>query len=157
MITIGRQADYAARTVLYLAGLDEGTRVTASEIAGKRLIPPAFIRRIVSRLSAAGILDTVRGNKGGVSLAKKSSEISLREVIEAIEGPIVLNTCLTEEKACPLTDLCPVQAVWYSATQNLADYLDDVRFDGLAARIEGGRSERKRKTAPEAGKRRTGS
>lgn len=144
MIVIGRQTDYAARIVLHLASLEEGTRVTAREIAASRLIPPAFIRRIVSRLSARGILITVRGNKGGVTLARPPSRVSLREVIEAMEGPIAMNSCLTQAGACPLAELCPVQASWAGATQHLAQYLDGVRFDALAAGIRNQRGGGKR-------------
>jgi Rrf2 family protein len=139
LIGIGKQADYAARIVLHLSTLEEGARVTAGEIAGKRLIPPAFIRRIVSRLSAAGLLTTVRGNRGGVMLARPPAEISLREVIEAMEGTIALNSCLVEGGECPLADLCPVQSSWYAATKNLSDYLHTIRFDALAAGIPAGR------------------
>jgi Rrf2 family protein len=156
MIAIGRQTDYAARIVLHLASLEEGARVTAQEIAASRLIPPAFIRRIVSRLSAAGILITVRGNKGGVTLARPPSLVSLREVIEAMEGPIAMNSCLTQAGACPLAELCPVQSSWAGATRHLSQYLDEVRFDALAASIRSQRGGEKhgptRNTRMPAGK-----
>ena len=73
MFTIGRHTDYAARIVLHLACLEPGARVTAREIAVRRLIPPAFIRRIISRLSAAGLLTTTRGSGGGIALAREAS------------------------------------------------------------------------------------
>jgi Rrf2 family protein len=150
LIGIGKQTDYAARIILHLACLEEGARVTAADIAAKRLIPPAFIRRIVSRLSAAGLLTTVRGNQGGVMLARPAAAITLLEVIEAMEGTIALNSCLVEGSECPLADLCPVQSSWYAATKNLSAFLDNVRFDALAAAIPAGRKGVVRKGRGEA-------
>ena len=84
---ITRQADYAVRAVLYLAGLNNGRRAPTSEIAREQRIPPSFLAKIVSQLSVAGVVQTSRGARGGVSLARPSRDISLLEVIEAIDGP----------------------------------------------------------------------
>jgi Rrf2 family protein len=160
LITFLRQTDYAARVVLHLAALPEGARVTASEIAGKRLIPPAFVRRIVGRLAAAGILQAVRGLGGGISLARPSSEISLLDVVEAMEGPILLNSCLNEAVECPLAEACPVQSAWRGASQSLASHLDSIRFDALAAKlapsfsVSQGKGKTSKKAAPRSGRRR---
>jgi Rrf2 family protein len=135
VFSLGRQTDYAARIVLHLSCLEPGARVTAAQIAEMRLIPAAFIKRIVSRLSAVGIVATVRGSKGGLALARKASEISLLEVVEAFEGPLSLNACVQNPGECPLSETCPVQRSWVGATANLSDYLKGVRFDALAARL----------------------
>jgi Rrf2 family protein len=137
MFTIGRHTDYAARIVLHLSGLESGVRVTAREIAAKRLIPPAFIRRIVSRLSAAGILTTTRGSGGGIALAREASQISLRDVVEAFEGPLSLNGCVAEPGDCPLAVDCPVQGAWVKATRHLSNDLSEVKFGDLVMGIEG--------------------
>jgi Rrf2 family protein len=133
MVGIGRQTDYAARIVLHLASLESGARVTAGEIARKRLIPPALIRRIVSRLSAAGILKTARGCGGGIALARSSGKVTLRDVVEAMEGQVALNGCVVEPGDCPLSDLCPVQRAWGRASRELARSLARIRFSDLAA------------------------
>lgn len=133
MIGIGKQTDYAARIVLHLASLEPGARVTAGEIARKRLIPPALIRRIVSRLSSAGILKTARGSGGGIALARPARKVSLREVVEAMEGEVALNGCVVKPGDCPLSDLCPVQRAWCRASRRLASALGRIRFSDLAA------------------------
>ncbi len=138
MIGIGRQTDYAARIVLHLATLEEGARVTAREIAAKRLLPPAFVRRIISKLAEAGILSTVRGSGGGVTLARPAREISLLDVVKAMEGGLVLNACVDEPKSCPLSAACPVNKAWCKATDTLAATLAKVRFDQLANDLEAG-------------------
>ncbi len=85
---ITRQADYAVRAVLYLAQLGQDRRASTSQIAQEQQIPPSFLAKIVSQLSVAGLLQTSRGARGGVSLARTPDQISLLEVVEAIDGPI---------------------------------------------------------------------
>jgi Rrf2 family transcriptional regulator, iron-sulfur cluster assembly transcription factor len=134
LLSVGKDTDYAARVVLHLACLDADARVTAREIAANRLIPTAFIRRIVSRLAAAGILKTARGSGGGISLAREPSKISLREVVEAFEDTLSLNRCVGSPDSCPHADGCPVQGAWVDATRRLSRFLAKVNFEDLAAR-----------------------
>ncbi|MGB2896855.1 MAG: Rrf2 family transcriptional regulator [Anaerolineales bacterium] len=128
---ITRQADYAVRAVLYLAGLDNGRRAPTSEIARNQHIPPSFLAKIVSQLSVAGVVQTSRGARGGVSLARKSDEISLLEVVEAIDGPIMLNECVLNGNACVFGDDCPVQDVWCNAQDTLVQKLRGTSFATL--------------------------
>ncbi len=136
MIGIGRHTDYAARIVLHLATLEAGARITAADIAAKRLLPPAFVRRIVGKLAEAGILRTTRGARGGVTLARPAREISLLDVVKAMEGGLVLNACVDTPSACPLAVACPVNKAWCEATDTLAASLAKVRFDRLAGSLE---------------------
>jgi Rrf2 family protein len=128
---ITRQADYAVRAVLYLSGLDNGRRAPTSEIALKQHIPPSFLAKIVSQLSIAGIVQTSRGARGGVSLARAADEISLLEVVEAIDGPIMLNECVFDANACVFGNNCPVQDVWCNAQENLVKTLSGTTFATL--------------------------
>jgi Rrf2 family protein len=152
VLGIGRQTDYAARVVLHLAALGEGAQVQVAEIAARRLLPPAFVRRIVARLAAAGILRTSRGARGGVQLARPAAAISLLDVVLAIEGRIVLNRCVDTPQACPLAAACPVQCAWTDATRALEERLEAVRFSDLAAGLARGAGEgRRRARRPEKG------
>ena len=134
MLGISRQTDYAARVVLHLACLAPGAKVPIADIAKHRMLPLDFVRRIVGDLVKAGILATSRGSGGGVSLARPAEEISLGEVVHAMEGGIALNHCVSDRRVCPLAAGCPVQSVWVDATQVLDDYLTTVRFSALAQR-----------------------
>ena len=136
MLGISRQTDYAARVVLHLACLAPGAKIPIADIAKHRLLPLDFVRRIVGDLVKAGILMTSRGSGGGVSLARPAADISLGEVVHAMEGGIALNHCVSDRRVCPLAAQCPVQSVWVDATQVLDDYLTSVRFDALAQRSE---------------------
>lgn len=128
---ITRQADYAVRAVQYLAGLSNGRRAPTSEIARKQHIPPSFLAKIVSQLSVAGVVQTSRGARGGVSLARPSEEISLLEVVEAIDGPIALNECVLDPKACVFGDSCTVHEVWCKAQAELVEKLRATNFGTL--------------------------
>ncbi len=134
MLGISRQTDYAARVVLHLACLAPGAKVPIADIAKHRMLPLDFVRRIVGDLVKAGILATSRGSGGGVSLARPAEEISLGEVVRAMEGGIALNHCVSDRRVCPLAAGCPVQSVWVDATLVLDDYLATVRFSALAQR-----------------------
>lgn len=136
MIGIGRHTDYAARVVLHLSTLEEGARITAAEIAAKRLLPPAFLRRIIGKLADAEIVRTTRGAGGGVTLARAAHEISLLDVVKAMEGGLVLNGCVDTPVACPLSISCPVSKAWCDVTDTLAASLEEVRFDRLADSLE---------------------
>ncbi len=126
---ITRQADYAVRAVLYLAQLGSEQRAATSQIAQEQQIPPSFLAKIVSQLSVAGLLQTSRGARGGVSLARSPMEISLLEVVEAIDGPIMLNECAGSNGICTFGDVCPMRSVWCEAQAELVERLKHTTFD----------------------------
>jgi Rrf2 family protein len=129
---ITRQADYAVRAVHYLASLDNGTRAPTMKIAEEQQIPPSFLAKIVSQLSVAGVVQTSRGARGGVSLARPSEKISLLEVIEAIDGPITLNECVPDPSVCPFGDECPVHEIWCESQKDLVEKLASANFAKLS-------------------------
>jgi Rrf2 family protein len=125
---ITRQADYAVRAVLYLARLGTTERAATSIIAEEQRIPPSFLAKIISQLSIAGLLHTSRGARGGVTLAREPKEISLLEVIEAIDGPIQLNECVGEDALCSFDEDCPLKPVWSEAQTELVKRLHGTNF-----------------------------
>jgi len=129
---ITRQADYAVRAVLYLARNGE-ERVATSMIAGEQRIPPSFLAKIISQLSIAGLLHTSRGAHGGVMLARDSKDITLLEVVEAIDGPIQLNECVDNEGTCTFSSGCPMRPVWCEAQEELVGRLKNTNFANLLA------------------------
>jgi Rrf2 family protein len=125
---ITRQADYAVRAVLYLSRLNENERAATSTVAQEQKIPPSFLAKIISQLSIAGLLHTSRGARGGVMLAREPKDISLLEVVEAIDGPIQLNECVGETGVCSFEDSCPLRPVWCDAQEELAARLRGTNF-----------------------------
>jgi Rrf2 family protein len=125
---ITRQADYAVRAILYLARLNPNERAATSTVAQEQHIPPSFLAKIISQLSIAGLLHTSRGARGGVMLARDPKDISLLEVIEAIDGPIQLNECVGEDGVCVLEKHCPLKPVWCEAQEELVSKLKNKNF-----------------------------
>ncbi len=128
---ITRQADYALRAVIYLSRLAPDERAATSQIAQEQRIPPSFLAKIVSQLSVAGLLQTSRGARGGVSLAKTPEEITVLDVVEAIDGPILLNECVACSGNCTFGESCPMKPVWTDTQTELVNRLKNITFDSF--------------------------
>ena len=128
---ITRQADYAIRAVRYLAKQGSSERVATSVVAREMKIPPSFLAKIISQLSIAGLLHTSRGARGGVSLAREPKDISVLDVVEAIDGPILLNECVGTSKPCTFEGDCLVHPIWLEVQESLVNRLRETRFDVL--------------------------
>jgi Rrf2 family protein len=125
---ITRQADYALRAMVYLAQLEPTQRAATSQIAEEQRIPPSFLAKIISQLSIAGLIHTSRGARGGVTLAREPKAISLLEVVEAIDGPIMLNECTEDSTNCPFGDDCEIRSLWCDAQDELVNRLRTTNF-----------------------------
>ena len=125
---ITRQADYAIQAVWYISKLGINQRAATRQIAQDQHIPASFLAKIISQLSIAGLLQTSRGARGGVMLARNADEISLLEVVEAIDGPIMLNECVHDEDACNFGPVCPLRTVWCNAQDDLVARLKSTNF-----------------------------
>ena len=128
---ITRQADYALRAMVYLANQGPTERSATSQIAETKKIPPSFLAKIISQLSIAGLIHTSRGARGGVTLARPASEITVLEVIEAIDGPIALNECTVSPEGCPFEGDCPIHGLWCDTQAELVEKLRKTTFDTL--------------------------
>jgi Rrf2 family protein len=128
IMQITRQADYAMRAVLYLSKLGPDRRAATSQIAEEQKIPPSFLAKIVSQLSVAGLLQTSRGARGGVSLARSPEDISFLEVVEAIDGPILINECVADGGTCVFGDSCLMRPVFCDAQSELVGRLERTTF-----------------------------
>ena len=135
---ITHEADYATRAVLHLARARKDKLIATSEIAKRQDIPSSFLAKIISQLSIAGLLQTSRGAHGGVKLARKPQNITLLEVIEAIDGPVRLNVCVENESGCIFEKNCPLQLVWCDAQQELVTKLKNTNFEQLSTSLSSG-------------------
>jgi Rrf2 family protein len=133
---ITRQADYALRAMLYLAQLEPNQRAATSQIAEEQHIPPSFLAKIISQLSIAGLIHTSRGARGGVSLARNPDEVSVLEVVEAIDGPISLNECTENPSACPFGEDCPLRPLWCDTQSELVKRLRKTSFAEFIPKAE---------------------
>jgi Rrf2 family protein len=115
-VLVTREADYAIRCVLEVAGHG---RISAARVASLQNISPTFLGKIVQSLAKAGILATRRGVGGGISLAVPVESITLLQVIEAVEGPLCLNDCLTNPPQCQHIADCPAFPFLCEAQESL--------------------------------------
>lgn len=102
----------AIRTVLYLALEGAERKVPGQEICGTQEITPAFLVKVTGPLVQKGILRATRGVRGGFALARPPERITLLEIVEIMQGPLVFNECLLAPGTCPRDLRCPVHPVW---------------------------------------------
>lgn len=124
MLQLTRDGEYAVRAVVFLAAQPEGKVSLINEISEVQEVPKSYLSKIMQHLTRAGLVKSRRGAKGGFLLARPAGSITLREAIEAVEGPIFLNVCLIKKGECHRDDLCPVHPVWKEAQKKLMEVLD---------------------------------
>jgi Rrf2 family protein len=131
MMQVSRKVDYALRAVIYLALRRDTQPIPVSEIASHRRIPRKFLEKIIKDLIRAGLLQSHRGAHGGYTLAKSPERVSFRDVIEAVEGPISLNVCVTEQHDCLVLSSCNMQRVWQEGQRRMLEYFADTTLADL--------------------------
>ena len=131
---ISRQADYAIRAVLDLAQAPPGELMQTRQIARRQEIPEKYLPTIVRTLARAGLLRTLRGSHGGISLSRDPSQITLRQVVEAIDGPVLLNRCLIRPGECTveLDGFCSLHSFWEKMVEEIQEKMDAINFGDLA-------------------------
>ncbi|HTQ54403.1 MAG TPA: Rrf2 family transcriptional regulator [Bryobacteraceae bacterium] len=136
-----RAADYAVRVMIHLATLPPGTRVNRDTLAEAADVPAHFLAKVLQSLGHARLILAHRGISGGFSLAAPPEQISVLRVVEAIEGPIQLNVCLSVG-GCGRQGWCPAHLVWAEAQAALTQVLGSASIAKLA-RESGGRRQDK--------------
>jgi Rrf2 family protein len=128
---ITNQADYALRSMLYIAKNGENRLIPSNLIAEEMQISRIFLSRINSQLVNAGLIRTRRGARGGVMLARPPSEISIYDIITTIDGPIGIIHCLADPQNCPLSAACPYRTFWEKTQNELIARLKSVSLQDL--------------------------
>ncbi len=123
--------DYAIRAMIHLASLPENQSALRSEISRTQRIPLSFMAKILRRLVQARLLRSARGVNGGFALARPPSEITLLDVVEAIEGPIALTQCASEGQPCNWSGECPGSLVWPEVQKSMKEILEGTTLECL--------------------------
>lgn len=128
-MNITLESDYAIRIVGCLC--EEGKRLDAKSISEKTVVSLRFALKILRKLVAAGIVVSFKGTQGGYELAKKPNEISLKDVIEAIDGKYAISKCLTDSYECGrgMSGKCGYQKVFIEISQMVNEKLAENTFD----------------------------
>lgn len=126
-----KAGEYAVRCMVYLAGKGGLDVVPRKGIAEAMDIPGPFLAKIAQDLSRAGLIQVVQGARGGYRLLKPADQITLLDVIEAVEGEIFLNECLFRPESCGRSRHCKVHRVWQKAREGLRRTLAGATLDQL--------------------------
>ena len=133
LMNVGRRVDYAVRALSYLAGQSPGKIISRVDIEEKQGIPSYYLSKIMKDLVAGGLVESHIGSKGGFSLARPPQAITLKEVYETVERPLVLMECLDKgEQYCSYCGVCTQRSVWDNVQNMVADYLGKVSIHDIA-------------------------
>ena len=133
-------ADYAVITMSQAATHCGDGRVSAAELASETGLPVPTVQKLVSKLTAAGLLRSVRGAKGGLQLGRPAAAISVADIVEAVEGPIALTACIEDAACCDYEAGGRIKPHWPMINEALRDALASITLETL-------------RTLPEANKR----
>lgn len=126
------KVDYAVRALIELADTyGSGTKQSA-DIAERWNIPAPYLDQLLTALRKAGLVASVRGPQGGHALARNPSSISVREVFEALEGPLQPIDCLEDNPRCSFSRACAIQDLWLDVQKSVSQLLGSVTIGDLA-------------------------
>ncbi len=131
MIRVRSRTNYAVRILLAVARHNSGEFIPGARLQAETNVPRAFFRRIVAQLANLELLETVSGPRGGIRLARPMEQITLREVVEGLEGHIVISECLTGHDGCPFGEDCPSRVWWQRAQDAMLAQLEAATLDRL--------------------------
>ncbi len=134
-MNVGRRVDYAVRALSYLAGQTSGKVISRADIEKSQDIPSFYLSKIMKDLVAGGLVHSHVGSKGGFTLAKAPNTISIKDVYEAVERPLVLMECLEKGvEYCSFCAVCLQKSVWEEAQALLVNFLGGVSIRDIADR-----------------------
>lgn len=134
-MNFSRESEYALRGMVALAGIagEPQPALTLQEIAAKQNLPPGFLSKIFQKLVRHALLESHRGILRGYTLARPASEITLRQILEAIEGPDLFERCLFSHRRCGVEGRCVVHPYWGRVRGEVARLFEQVSLRDLAA------------------------
>ena len=119
--------------MIHLAGLPPGTRASRADLATTAECPEQFLSKVLQNLTRAGLVVSHRGNTGGFELPDAHRNATILQVIEAVEGPMRLNVCLSSDRACTRQSWCPAHVVWAEAQEAMMTVLQRATISTMAA------------------------
>jgi len=131
-LELSSEGRYALRALVYLAWA--GERLTADRISAEAHIPRRLLARILATLSHAGLVESEQGRGGGSRLARPAGRITLREAVEAVEGPFGVTRCIMEDRACGEGIPCVLHEAWEEGQQTILEYLGTQTLEEFISR-----------------------
>ena len=131
------KAEYGIIALLYLAKSDDGAPCTARDIAGSEALSIEYVEKLLNRLKQCGLVTSQRGPGGGYCLAKPAGEITMRHLIEALDGYTFQTFCVDEVReniVCNHLAKCGLGDIWHGLKSSIDTYLDSVTLEQLLHR-----------------------
>ena len=129
---LSREGEYGLIAMIYLAQQPPTTVLTLNQIAEARHLPAGFLAKILQKLVRHGLLQSFRGRQRGYCLARDASDIKLRELLEAIEGPDLFERCIFWGRRCGESNPCLLHAGWRDIKPYLINFLETTNITSLA-------------------------
>jgi FeS assembly SUF system regulator len=130
MIILSKLADYGVIVATHLAAYPD-RQVTAATVAAETRLPQATVAKVLKALAHAGLVTAARGAAGGYRLARLATEISVAQVVAAIDGDIGLTQCSVHVDECARTTYCPTRPHWAAINRAVSEALSAVSLDAM--------------------------
>jgi Rrf2 family protein len=131
MLKLSTKGRYGLRAMIELAGSYENEPMLMAKIAERQGFSRKYLHALLTSLKSAGLVQSIRGSRGGYMLAKSANEIRISEVVEALEGPLSIVDCLREEQVCSRTDECLARGMWKELNTVMAGVLTNTTLADL--------------------------
>jgi len=133
MIRLSRLADYGVVLTTFLARHPDGW-LTATELSSTTALPAPTVAKVLKVLVQEHILESHRGTKGGYALSRPARDISVADIVSALDGPIALTECMgLESGSCEIESLCPTRVNWRTINDAITVALKSVTIADMAA------------------------
>jgi Rrf2 family protein len=131
VLKLTKKADYALMAMKHLAERPVGSSRSAKDVADAFGIPPEALAKILQRLAKAGLLHSQHGINGGYTLARPAATISAFEVIQAIDGPLFITSCVTHRGECDQTDRCNIREPLRKVNESIEAVLRRIKISHM--------------------------
>ena len=135
---LSQRCEYAIRAALYLAAANAPAYTVVREISDALNIPRPFLAKTMQDLTSAGIFTSMRGPAGGLALARPANQISLKEVVLAVDGAGIFNECVLGLPGCGDRKPCPLHDQWAPARERVHRMFADATLADTAERVRAG-------------------
>jgi Rrf2 family protein len=123
-LELSSEGRYALRTLVYLARYaGSGELVTADRISYEAVVPRRLLARVMAKLARAGLVETSQGRGGGSRLARPPEEVTLRDAVEAVEGPFMITYCIMQQRPCGEGRPCALHDAWLEGQNAILEHL----------------------------------
>jgi Rrf2 family protein len=123
--------EYAIHGLVFLAVNGSDSATLAGDVAKAIKVPESYLRKVFQSLVRGGLVSSQRGVKGGFTLAREPARITLRDVVEAIDGSLPLYSCMKVKRGCTALEACPVSAAFEEARKKMAEVLEATTLASL--------------------------